>query len=435
MPDDLYKAVALRLLGGLYASGDHVLTSFLFGPPELPSQFKRLGVDVYVREADFLRAVLFLRSNGAPYLRDISYAAVRSMATKVVSDNYWAFSGGVRKLMPDVPFSEQVSKQGLTHFANAIRFSALFDPKPELTLYPLVTVRVHAAFQSEHLFFTSSEALKEAVATTGFHRPDLLPAQFPPVPRMSSRPLRTTDWLGISAPVPLVARKKAFTILGAVALTPVSRERYLQAGRTVHGGYCTLTKDGYSVSSSEEAITPRISSDIELTEADHQWLEVLSRMFDQSDLVSKSRLRALEYFYRGWFNDPRERFPVLCMALDSLVLAQQNFTKQAIQFIRKTIEEPVDDQRLRALLRLRGAVIHGSAPDVYESQAYEGYYSAYGADPINDLDLILVHCMRKIIFAGVFTPHSDPHAEIVKLQQAKGRLPMDMRGNSIISDE
>jgi len=176
-------------------------------------------------------------------------------------------------------------------------------------------------------------------------------------------------------------------------------------------------------------------SDIHITRADHPWLQVLNTLFDSPEHSQRNRVRALEYFHRAWFDDPRERFPTMCMALDSLIAAKTRHTDAAVKFIRDTVTQPIDEDRLRLLLKLRGAVVHGAAPDVYESEHYEMYYSRYGEDPISDLDLVVAACLRQSVFGGQLQPHPDPHADLVRQRQALGSLPRDMRGRSIIVDD
>ena len=86
-------------------------------------------------------------------------------------------------------------------------------------------------------------------------------------------------------------------------------------------------------------------------------------------------------------------------------------------------------------MKLRGAVVHGAAPDVYESEYYDAYYAAYGEDPICDLELVVARCLRLNIFGDKFFVHPDPHAAIVKQQQELGRLPRNLRGKTIIDDD
>src|SRR5690606_38940256 len=111
-----------------------------------------------------------------------------------------------------------------------------------------------------------------------------------------------------------------------------------------------------------------------------------------------SKLRALEYFYRAWFLSPRERFAPLCMALDALLSVEHGHTAAAVKFVKAIVDPSIDEKRLRLLTRVRGAVIHGAAPDVFDSESYEEYWLTYRADPIHDLELIVAKCLRTAIF-------------------------------------
>lgn len=244
-----------------------------------------------------------------------------------------------------------------------------------------------------------------------------------------------SDWLCVSAPDPLIARKRVRVILGALALAVIRRERYLQTGRIVQAGYCTISQEKFTYGAGGQPATPSMPSDINIVKADHTWLDDLVALLGSSDLHEKSQLRALEYFYRAWFDDPRERFPTLCMALDSLVATQHDFTRATVRYVRSTVDEPIDEERLRLLMRLRGAVVHGAAPDVYESEHYDAYYATYGENPICDLELVVARCLRRGIFGDRFTVQPDPHAAIVKQQQELGRLPRVLRGKSILEDD
>src|SRR5207237_8289272 len=143
----------------------------------------------------------------------------------------------------------------------------------------------------------------------------------------------------------------------------------------------------------------------------------------------------LEYFYRAWFLDPRERFPALCMSLDSLVGASHGHTAAAVKFVGEIISTPIDEQRLRLLMRVRGAVIHGAAPDVYDSENYAQYYVNYGTDPIRDLEMVVAKCLREAIFDGKLSYHSDPNQTLIAEMQSRGRLPRDLAPAAIISPD
>lgn len=425
----------IRILDSLYPDGDQQLSSFVVSMPGRPVTNFGLIATIFVRERKYIEALIFLRRNGARHLRDISIGSLWSIVTNFVTEHYYYISNGRLNLNSGVSLAKQISPEGIALLSKALFRSSLFSVINEITLYPLVTVKVENGFQSRHFAFIGPDGLAAALEVFGARHSSLIPTQLPPFLHLQQSGEPTGNWLCISSPDSLIARKLACATLGALALTPIRRERYLQTGRSVHGGYCTVANGVVSYTAGTAPMTPRISSDIILTQADHTWLEILSTLFDHEEHAQRSHVRALEYFHRAWFDESRERFPTLCMALDSLVGAQTGHTKAAVDFVVSTLGEPVDQDRLRMLLKLRGAVVHGAAPDVYESQFYDAYYAQYLVDPICDLELVVARCLRQEIFQGKLHAHPDPHAEIITRAQESGRLPRDMRGRSIVADD
>lgn len=432
---ELAEEALRRVLGSLYPNGDQRLSSFLYGEPGAPHWQRRLGAEIFVQQGRYIEALLFIRKHGAPFLRDIAVGELWGMVTSFVTEHYAWITGGYPFLRLGVSLAQQVPTERWEALSSALLHSQLFRPANEVTLYPLTIVRVAHCFQSPHFALCTAGDLAASLDVLGVRPPSLLSAQFPPFDETSARPMPVSDWLSVSAPVPLIARKRARAILGALALAVIRRERYLQTGRFVQAGYCTVSQETFTYGDGGRPVTPRMPSNINITEADHAWLDRLVTLLDSSGLHEKSQLRALEYFYRAWFDDPRERFPTLCMALDSLVATQHDFTRATVRFVQSTVDEPIDEARLRLLMRLRGAVVHGAAPDVYESEHYDAYYANYGESPISDLELVVARCLRRNIFGDRFAVQPDPHAAIVKQQQELGRLPRVLRGNSILEDD
>ncbi|MDU8502444.1 hypothetical protein RYB01_25115 [Pseudomonas syringae] len=433
--EQLCEQALIRILESLYPDGDQQLSSFIVTMPGRPITNFSVVANIFVRERQYVEALIFLRRNGAPHLRDISISSLWSIITTFVTENYYYISNGRLKLEAGISLARQTSPEGITSLSEALHKSSLFSPINKVTLYPLVTVRVENGFQSRHFAFTRSNGLAASLEGFGIRHSSLIPTQFPPFAYSQQPGEPTANWLCISSPDSLIARKLACATLGALALTPISRERYLQTGRSIHGGYCTLENEHASFTLRTAPMTPRISSDIVITHMDHAWLEILSTLFDREEHAQRSHVRALEYFHRAWFDESRERFPILCISLDSLVGAQAGHTKAAVNFVVSTLGEPVDRDRLLMLLKLRGAVVHGAAPDVYESQIYDAYYAKYLVDPIADLELVVAKCLRQEIFQGKLQTHPDPHAEIIKRAQESGQIPRNMHERSIIAGE
>ena len=293
---------------------------------------------------------------------------------------------------------------------------------------------MEANFEADNFFLINASDLSLAHLPSGFGANFLDAEKFPPITHWDGKKSTTTSWLGIRSPLPLISKKIASAILGAVALTPLPRQRYLFSERTMYGGQCTFNGTNHRFSINYSPHTPAMMHDIVLTKDDHIWLKRLAALVKSNDKQSRSRLRALEYYYRAWFLDPRERFPVLCMSLDSLVAVSHRHTTEAVKFIQNAINLKIDDDRLRLLMRVRGAVVHGASPDVYDSENYAKYYEDYETDPIYDLELIVAKCLRDEIFSGTLRYHNDPDAKIIEKIKAKGHFPKRKDDDFIISE-
>lgn len=196
------------------------------------------------------------------------------------------------------------------------------------------------------------------------------------------------------------------------------------------GGTCTIF-DGVSTTFGD-AHTPPLGKDIIIGAADHAWLTILGQKFQANEKRARRELRALEYFHRAWPTDQSERFPILCMALDAVFGDANQATRAVIEGVRTTLGEHVSEPRLRLLMELRGAVIHGGAPDVYDSRKYGRYYDEFGHDPIVDLELVVAACLRKRVFGAALVEHADPDEHMIAEMQAKGRLPRQLTGETIL---
>ncbi len=423
-----------RVLACLYQQGHTKLSSFLFGRPGAAIWERNLGTELFVDRKTYTEALMFVREHGASHLRSIAISDLWSMMTTFITDNFWYIGGRTFLSFSDDPYSARVGSADRLALAEALARSPMFSPAPELTMYPLVSVRVTDGFDSDRFFLLAPEELDHRHMPARAARAQLDPTSFPPTLDWTGVRHRPGSWLGVRSPLALVSNKMRSAILGAVALTPPWRQRYMHSGREVFGGRCTYN-NGFTVSMSADPHAPPMMDDVTIGAADHAWLIKLAVLLQAEDLASRRRLRALEYFYRAWFLDPRERFPVLCMALDSLVGASSRHTFEAIAFVQNVLGSRVDGARLALLMRVRGAVIHGAAPDVYDSEHYARYYVDYGADPIRDVELVVARCLREMIFEGHMLVHAHPKQALIDNLQAHGKVGPLTIPEAIISTE
>lgn len=381
-----------------------------------------MGVSVYYDSSKLTRAALHVRQEGPSYLKSLSIDEIGSRLQNFVIENYWHLANDVLFQTFDESYADRVPPSAKINFADALAASNIFNPADEVTLFPLTTIRAESDFNSDILFLIDAPSLKAAMLTSHADRLKIVPDQFPPLADSKGRKEMPSAWLGVRSPTFEASSKMKAAILGALALTPLHRYRHRFSGRKVIRGRCTFGSDGVTTSY-EESLTPPIMSDIVIGEQDFAWLTKLAKMFASNERSTRRQLSALEYFYRAWALDASERFPVLCMAIDALLSTPGQATASVIDGVRKTIGPHVNQKRLRSLMRIRGDVIHGRAPDVYDSEEYAPYYDLYGEDPIRDMELVVGSCLRSIVFHNTLKEHADPNAETIAALQASGRLP------------
>lgn len=433
MTDALHLECVEKIVAAIYPSGNF-LSAFMFGKPNAPHWDFRAGTEIFTRGREYLDAVLYVRQHGAPYLRFISIGDLRSMITSFVTANFWHIGGNNFPPIFSGSYGSVMSLESKRALADSLAASPMFSPIPKVSIYPLVAVNVLNTFEADNFFLTSAEQLSHSHLATDPRQMALDGTHFPPVLNWDGIRRPVASWLGVRSPLPQISEKLAASILGAIALTQLPRYRFLFSGRQIFGGRCTLD-NCITVVPSGEGHTPPLMHNILISDVDHAWLTQLNLLLVAMDRPTRSKLCALEYFYRAWFLDPRERFAPLCMALDALLGVEHGHTKEAVKFVKATVDPSIDEARLRLLMRVRGAVIHGAAPDVFDSENYELYWLTYRADPIRDLELIVAKCLRTAIFNDGLKHHADPNAEKIVALQTSGRIPRVIEPDAIISPE
>jgi hypothetical protein len=407
------ETIKLLLLSIFKQRGeDGLVNKFMFGEPGAPHWAKSLGTEIYFRRRELIRAALYIRQNGPAYLRSMSMSDIQNMLRHFITQNYWYLSNETFLQKFDCSYAEHVSNQIKAKLIEVFATSDILAPQNQLTLYPLVPVRVGHDFVSEPFFLVQPSWLSSE--RLGLRIEDQIkPDEFPPLSDWRGVKEKPQAWLGVRTPVIQASNKMKAAILGAVALTPHSRYRHQFSGRQMFGGRCTIDAS-QTTTSYGDAHTPPMSEDIAIGERDHAWLAILAPKLLATDEPTRRQVRALEYFYRAWPLYAPERFPHLFMALDAIYGDAGQATQAVIDAVGQYGGEAFEYRRLKMLLSLRGSVIHGGAPDVYDSKSYHRYYETYLEDPIFDLELITAQCFRSSIFGGALIEHPDPHAELIR---------------------
>jgi hypothetical protein len=431
MTDVAVETIELLLASMRNEVGDDGLRhAFFFGKPGAPHWNRGMGVEIFYSESGLTLAALHLRRLGPPYLRSVPVGTVRSLLTNFVQENYWPIGEDTFLARHgSEPFSTLVSQKTKTALADALRASQIFQPQQHPFLFPLVPINVDANFTSPVFFLHGPSSLLTEFASDAHQW--ITPSTFPPLTETSAPPEIPQSWLGVRAAVEAEAVKIKAAVLGAAALTLTERYRYMFSGRAMFGGVCRIT-NGSGGFHFGDPHTPALMEDIRVRDCDRGWLQILATKLVSIDPVDRRQIRALEYFYRAWPLPSHERYPLHCIALDALFGEKNRSTPLIKEGAKSAIGPHLDTDRVGKLLEIRGAVIHGRAPDVFDAAEYAEYFESYETDPIWDVAALTAAVLRQVVFHGAILDQDEPHQEIIAEARAKGRIPAKRRARGIL---
>lgn len=412
MNDSVIRKATEYILSSIYTSRgeDGLVSKFFFGQVGAAHWEKRFGTEIYFRRKKMIVAVLYVRREGPAFLKLISVSHIWSLLNNFVIENYSCLAAETMFQHFECSYAEHLSEKTKQVFANTLQQSIFSLPK-ELTLYPLVPIKVEANFCSDNFFLIRSNSLANDLIPENADQISQ-PEYFPPLNNWKGKKQKTESWLGVRSPTWQSSGKIKNAILGAIALTPHPSCRYQFSLRETFGGRHTIKNDGSWSLTFGPSHTPGMGTDIVIRKEDHSWLTLLAEKVLSSDPKTRKQMQALEYFYRAWPLEEAERFPWLFMSLDSIFGDSSRATEAVVLAINNRTKNTYDLKRLKLLLSLRASVIHGGAPDVYDSEKYQKYYEIYGEDPISDIQLIAARCLQNAIFGDAFIEHPDPYAEL-----------------------
>lgn len=433
-PNSIHSEAIEMLLASitLTMGDDGARSSFMCSPPGARPWDQRFGIDIYYHFVELDLAALYVRNSGPLFLKALPLSEITSKLQTFIIENFWYVRNSVLFCNEKRPLNLWIPENEKRELANALASSSLFSPKQELTIFPLVPVIVKTNFKSDQFFFSSSQTENAFFFDDERMSRRFDTESFPPDIDFKGRTRKPNAWLGVYSPDYLAALKVRASIMGALSLTALPQYRHMFSGREIFGGRCTISDDGVTYSF-EKSHTPPCMHNIHITDMDTDWMDILSDKLQSANKDVRRELKALEYYFRAWSLSAEERFPILCMALDAIFGQSNNATQAVIDGVNETLRGTASEQQLRAILKLRGSVIHGGAPDVYDSRKYPKYYKDYRCDPIRDLELVVSACLREKVFQGNLKEHPDPNAEIIQKARSEGRIPRKANEVSILN--
>ena len=384
-----------------------------------------LGVEIYYNFTKLNIAALRVRSKGPAYLKFLPVSDITSMLQDFVVENYYILVEDTYLRISDGSYEKIVSSASKMKLSKALAESFVFKPIEKIIAFPLVPFRIKHDFHSDIFSLIKPESLTSLHIISRSVMHDLDPKNHPPIKAevWEGRAEKPNAWLAILAPAKRVSLKMRSAILGALSLTLSQYSRYMFSKRHMFGGFCTFDNNGTISYSFGVPHTPGLMNDVILTKDDFGWLKIMPNLLKLQEKSDMRKINALEYFYRAWSLDKQERFPFHCMVLDALFGQAQQATQTIIDKLKLTLGVNIDDQRLRCLMKIRGDIIHGRAPDAYDSTAYEKYFSEYECDPIDDLEAVTSKALSSVIFGDTLRIRIDPQSGLISRAQASGDLP------------
>ena len=377
-------------------------------------------------------AAFTARNAGNSFLKFLSVSAIAKLLRKFSMDNYHLIAEDVKQNTGNFSFDQITSLATKERLTKALLDSIIFNPKNKLIAIPLVPISVHHDYLSDQFSVVKPASFLSHIPIKFRDTSYIDPGKFPPMVDYHGKVEKPSSWLLIPAPVREIAYKKRSAILAGFALSLPSKTRYMFTLRHVFGGDCVF---GESVKFRYgDSHTPGIGTDIRLDSDDHGWLDVICDLLSSEDARDQRKIKALEYFYRGWILDETERFPKHCMALDALFSSgSKSATDAIVSGVQSTLHLPNDDIRLRNLMRIRGDVIHGRAPDIYDGKNYIRYFKRFRVNPIRDLSLITERSLSVVILGDMNTTRNAlEERKYIELRK-RGILPQYMP--SILDDK
>lgn len=417
------RDIIMTLLAATYntVGEDGLASAFILGRRDGQPTLGGISLTLFFRRKKLMPAVMKLRSLGPPHLRYLplghSFEKLRSFLT----DRYHLVAGNNIFSRAETSLLERLSKEQVDLLVDQFAKSDILSPPQETCLFPLVTIQMRDVFEGAVFSLSTASGLAEQKSLTNLPRGYVNGQQFPPFSDWKHKTQSPTSWLLVTAPSPEVAKKYRASILGAISLAVMHRYRHQFTGRKVFGGVVSV-RDGWSFSDSSPH-TPALGEDLVLGSEDGSWLDVIDRALASSSEADIKKLKSLQYFYRAWFLPDSERFPIDCITIDSMFGDANGATEAVARGVDDLFGGKLDRARVLLLMRLRNSVIHGGAPDVYDSSKYARYYRDYGDDPIADMSSLVAECLRRKVFDGQLREQPDPYAEVIRQAIAAGRLP------------
>ncbi len=150
------------ILDAIYSIGerDELLSQFTICEPNSPIWSHGIGTEIYIRnQQDYLKALVFIKQNGASYLRKLPTSEVRNKVTNFLTENFWFIREGEFSRNPNISYKIQIPVEAKLNLANALLNSSLFKEELNTFLYPFNSIYLENDLMFDNFFIINSQNL------------------------------------------------------------------------------------------------------------------------------------------------------------------------------------------------------------------------------------------------------------------------------------
>ncbi|WP_151766965.1 hypothetical protein [Acinetobacter oleivorans] len=390
------------ILDAIYSIGerDELLSQFTIREPNSLIWSHGIGTEIYIRnQQDYLKALVFIKQNGASYLRKLPTSEVRNKVTNFLTENFWFIREGEFSRNPNISYKIQIPVEAKLNLANALLNSSLFKEELNTFLYPFNSIHLENDLMFDNFFIINSQNLSlhhMNIDVRYSNEFDFL--YYPSIRNENHNRKRISTWIGIKAPTEEISRRTLYSVLGTISLFEESKKRYCFNSRCEDSGCSYFSNQSSYTYRQTQNLTPSLYFKLKVKKELAIQLEHLSSLLKSNDKTSQRSISALTSFYKSWFEKDAEQYRTFCSCIEALIEDTRSKSSQKFRDLSKSYITKFSETQLKDLLKIRGNIVHGKAPHLYDSENYDFYVERYLSEPRSDLLEIVEKVLKKHIF-------------------------------------
>lgn len=270
--------------------------------------------------------------------------------------------------------------------------------QPKLYFIPAKGLSFSDDYVGERVvFLRPSGRLPDVLSELSIPTERLNGLQVPPFHRDKAEvPLSESDsWIGCLARSDQEGENLLECLLGAISMIlPHPHARVFSMAETIPYNFCL---GGLWEARIGGPCFPSLIRDYRIDERDINALVKFFECTSRDEEVQRRLEVGLQFIGAGWQRPGRLSFLHNAIAIDALFGKQRHVCDSNIKSVTCFANNIVEiEQRIKILLNLRNALLHGEIETIETSPAYIEYYEKFERDPQEDQIAILRTCIRRL---------------------------------------